>query len=80
VFDFAKEVFDQVAVFVECGVKGAPTCGCDSAWNDGFRSCCRDGVHSALAVMALVGQNMACCQALNLVDVIAFPARDILGW
>jgi hypothetical protein len=52
VYDFAKEAFDQVEAFGDCGVKGAPTCGCDSAWNDGFLSCCRDGVHSALAVIA----------------------------
>jgi hypothetical protein len=52
VYDFAKEAFDQVAIFVDCGVTAAPTCGCDSAWEDGFRSCCRDGVHGALAVMA----------------------------
>ena len=77
VFDLAEEAFDQIAVLVDCGVEAAPLGGCDSTRNDGFRSCCCDGVHSAMAVIALVGQNMprpqAIKQSLDLRDVIAFP-------
>jgi hypothetical protein len=36
VFDFAKEAFDQVSIFVDIGIEVAPFCGCGSGWTNGL--------------------------------------------
>jgi hypothetical protein len=63
VFDLAEEAFDQIAILVDCGVKGAPTRGCGSAWNDRFCSRGGDSVHGPLPIITFVGQNISCPQS-----------------
>lgn len=78
VFDLVEEAFDQIAVFVERGVKASPLGGCGAAWDDGLGSGCRNGMHGTLAVIALVGEDMVGPQSieqpLDLGDVVAFTA------
>lgn len=78
--DLTEEALDQIAVFIDDGVKAAPCGGSGSARNDGFCTSCGDGIHGALAVITFVSQNMARFQPveerLNLGNVIAFSARQ----
>lgn len=76
VLDLVEEAFDEIAVFVEGGIEASPLGCCGSARNDGFCSAGGNGIHRALAGIALVGQNMVCPQSikqtLDLGDVVAF--------
>ena len=80
VFDLTKEALDQIAILVDCGIKGAPLCCRGSARDDGFCSGSSDSVHGTLGIITLVGQHVTCPQAIeqafDLGDVIAFAARQ----
>jgi hypothetical protein len=80
VFDLTKEALDQIAILVDCGIKGAPLCCRGSARDDRFCSGSSDSVHGTLGIITLVGQHVTCPQAIeqafDLGDVIAFAARQ----
>ena len=86
VFDLTEEALDQIALFVDRGIKAAPCRGCGAARDDRFCACGGDGIHSPLPVITpfdfaqdrLVSQNMTGLQPveqrLDLRDVVALAA------
>ena len=77
-FDFIEEALDQIAIPVDCRIETSPCCGCYPTGHDGFCSRRSDGIHGALTVIALVGEDMTRFEAsqkrLDLRDVIALAA------
>jgi hypothetical protein len=60
VFDFIEETLDEIALTIECKIAESLDKPVRFGRNDGICTVCRDQFDNGIAIVALVGQHIAC--------------------